>query len=332
MNAVILAGGFGSRLSPVTDLLPKPMVSVGLKPMIDYTVSHLWEVGVRDFIFTLSYKPADIIDWCVGYNGATCRFSLESTPLGTLGGVKAVEPFLKEHFIVISGDVIENIDISAMLNKHLSSGALVTMAVKEVEDGSKFGMCEIDGFGHITGFVEKPQDGRGGYANAGVYIVDKSVMSLVPLDVKLDFSKDLFGVLVERGQLSAFIHDGYWRDCGTLQAYYETNFEMLKGGFYKSAPNHHSHKRQGFRTGGEGQSLISTTANVEGDVFNSIVEPGSFVAKSATLTNCIVLENTYVIGSYENAIIGKTFMLPMQPTLTQKALSAYQYLKSFGMV
>ncbi|MCL2848275.1 MAG: sugar phosphate nucleotidyltransferase [Firmicutes bacterium] len=327
MNAVILAGGFGTRLQPLTDTACKPMLSVGNMPMIDYTISHLWEAGVRDFVFTLGYKPEQVIDWCIGYTGAQCRFSVEHTPLGSLGGVKAVEPFLKEHFFVISGDIIEDINLYALAHKHITSGAKITMAVVEVEDSSQYGVVEMDGWGKVTGFIEKPIFGGKGLVNTGVYVVDKNVLLEVPSDVKMDFAKDLLPMLVERGELSAYIHDGYWQDLGTIGNYFTTNFDLINGGFFKNAPNSFRDKRQGIRVKGEFNNLVASKASVFGRIRNSIVAPNATVMQNANINNCIVLDGAFVRGEHHNSIIAPHFVLPVDilPNYKSEHTAIYDY-------
>jgi len=310
MNAVILAGGFGTRLQPLTDVTCKPMLSVCNMPMIDYTVSHLWDSGIKDFVFTLGYKPEQVIDWCIGYTGAVCRFSLEHIPLGSLGGVKAVEAFLKEHFFVFSGDIIEDINLYALMHKHITSGSKITMAVVEVEDSRQYGVVEVDGWGKVISFTEKPPFGGRGLVNAGIYVVDKSILNIVPKDVKMDFAKDLLPVLVTRGELSAYIHDGYWQDLGTINNYFTTNFDVKNGVFFKPAPNSNRDKRLGIRDKELG-NLIAAKASVLGEARNSIIAPNADIAHGARVENCIVLDGAFVRGSHYNSIIGSSFVLPV---------------------
>jgi len=334
MNAVILAGGFGSRLSPLTDNLSKPMLQVANVPMIDYAVSHLWSIGIRDYIFTLNYRPEDIIEWCIGYRGAVSRFSLESEPLGTLGGVKAVEEFLQDVFIVASGDVIENINLDAMLHKHFASNADITMAVSEAADVSRFGVPELDAWGRVIGFIEKPLARQSGFVNTGIYIVNKCVLADVPQDIKLDFAKDLFPTLAAKGTLYAYTHDGYWQDAGTLASYYHVNFDLLKGGFFNPAPNRFRTQSRLTATSeafdlmsnsvAQSDSLIAAAAAVHGEVSRSIVGHESFVAAHACITDCILLPGARVAAHHHGAIIGKGFTLPVKTSYDTQPSQMHQ--------
>ena len=326
MNAVILAGGLGARLNPLTDLLPKPMLSVANMPMIDYTISHLWDIGVKDFVFTLNYRPEHIIDWAIGYHGAVCRFSLEHIPLGTAGGVKAVEPLLNDVFFVLSGDIIQNINLNAMLHKHLNSKAEITMAVVESAHAQHFGVCQIDGWGSVTGFKEKPMGISHGLVNTGVYIINKSVIASLPPNTKLDFAKDVLPALVQKQTLSAFIHEGYWRDVGTLQSYYHTNFELQGNGFFPPAPNRNRSRRLSHQTTQPYNSLIASTATVEGLAMHSIVGANARVHKGAEIENCIVLEGAHVLGRHTHSIIGANFVQKIEQPFIQHTHSYGQFM------
>jgi len=306
MNAVILAGGFGNRLKPLTDEKPKPMLAVANKPMLDYTISHLASFGIKDYVFTLAYKPEQIVDWATGYIGATCRFSVEEIPLGTLGGVKAVEDYLDDTFFVVSGDAIENIDFAALLDAHQNSGALVTMAATEVSDPSQFGVVKTNEWGIVTGFIEKPPRGtvENALVNCGVYCIDKRALELVPKDTKYDFSLDLFPQLVENGKLAAYIHEGYWRDTGTLESLFVTNFELAQGSFFPPAPHQErasTSSEYSYRSG----NLIGSGVSIDGFATNSILSEGCIVEHGAQIDSCIVLDGAVVTGNHKNTIIHK---------------------------
>ncbi|MCL2798117.1 MAG: NDP-sugar synthase [Firmicutes bacterium] len=315
MNALILAGGRGARLAPLTDAIPKPMLTVANAPMVDYAVSHLWDFGLREFVFTLFFMPEAVIDWAIGYHGAVCRFMLEPEPLGTLGGVKVAEDFLDDTFIVLSGDAIEDINLDAMLHKHHKSGAEVTMAVTEAADLSLYGVPELDAFGFVTGYTEKPRPGtaKSRYANCGVYIVQKSVLSRVPADVKTDFSLDLFPALVAERKLAAFIHDGYWRDLGEPQGYYEANFELLRGGFFPPAPSRRRGRCPNRWIGEPHQSLLAASAQVLGAVKHSVIGADAIILPDARIDSCVVLEGATASGTHQNAIVGRDFVLQVSP-------------------
>lgn len=321
MNAVILAGGFGSRLSPITDRVPKPMVKVNNVPMLDYIVSHLSGVGINNFVFTLGYKPEQIIEHAVRYKQAKCRFSIESEPLGTLGGVKINQKLLDDTFIVFSGDALEDINLYALINKHVSSSALVTMAVTPVEDTYKYGICELDGYGNVVSYDEKPPLGKEktNLANCGIYVISKKVLSLVPSDINLDFSNDLFPTLVKNGQLNAYIHDGYWCDIGSIKDYYLANFYAKDNDFFSGLNKINSSGMRAKVSGQVVSSSICGGGGIVGRVNNSIVGSGSSVASGSSIDSCVVLDNVVVKGSYNNCIIGQEFILDLTDVIKANA-------------
>jgi NDP-sugar pyrophosphorylase family protein len=286
------------------------MLTVAGKPMIDYTVSHLADFGVYDYVFTLAHKPEQIIEWATGYRDVVCHFSLETVPLGTLGGVKAAQKLLDDTFIVMSGDALENINLDAMLNKHRLSGALITIAVKEEDDTGRFGVVEADAYGTVTGFTEKPPVGtaKSKLINCGVDIVEKSVLSFVPDNENYDFARGLFPKIVNTGLISAFIHDGYWRDIGDINSYYSANYDVPDGGFYQPLYNNFRGGYSSYRTGESAGSLIGVTALNAGRLDNCIIGQNCRIERGSALENCVVMPDTYVNGRYKNAVIGGGFV------------------------
>ena len=226
MKAIILAGGYGTRLRPLTNNLPKPMVPIIDKPILEYIVEHLIGHGIKDIIITLGYKPESIVShfgdgekW-----GANIEYVIEETPLGTEGAVKNVEERIDSRCLVMSGDTFTNVNISNMLKFHLKSGGLVTMSVKKVDNPYGFGLVKTNDDGLVTEFVEKPENPDGNVVNMGIYILEKEVFSYIPKDTKYDFSKDLFPRIM--GDMYAHFSDCYWSDIGTLSSYYLTNNDV----------------------------------------------------------------------------------------------------------
>ena len=222
MQAVIMAGGYGTRLRPLTNELPKPMVPIIDKPIIHYIINTLKKYGITDIIVTLGYKPERIIDYLGDGSdfGVSVRYSVENVPLGTAGGVKQIAEMIDGTFIVISGDALTNIDLNSMLKFHMSHGKLITMAVKEMDDVSGFGVVRCDDNGNVTSFIEKPKHSLDKLVNTGIYIIEKNVLDDIP-EGKYDFARELFPEMM--GNLSAYRMRGYWSDIGTLSSYYLTN-------------------------------------------------------------------------------------------------------------
>ncbi|MDR2201381.1 MAG: NTP transferase domain-containing protein [Clostridiales bacterium] len=315
MNAVILSGGFGTRLDPLTRDIIKPMLTVAGKPTIDYAVSHLADFGISDYVFTLAHKPEQVIEWAVGYRDAACRFSLETEPLGTAGGVKAAEKFLDDTFIVMSGDALENIDLAAMYARHRLRGSLVTMAVKREDDTSRFGVVETDAFGTAVNFVEKPPRGtaKSDLVSCGVYIIEKSLLSLVPQNRAFDFARDLFPKIIDFGLIGTYLHEGYWRDVGDVNAYYSANFDMLGGGFFVPLYNNFRGAYSSYRVGKSSVSLIGASSFAAGTFENCIIGQNCRIERGAALENCLVTDGAIVSGRYRGAIIGRDYVKQIEP-------------------
>ena len=226
MRAVIMAGGVGSRLRPLTDRIPKPMVKIIDKPVLEYTVEQLARCGVKDIAMTLCYRPSVIIRHFGNGSawGVNIEYFIEKTPLGTAGGVAAAAKGADGPVLVVSGDAFTDMDFSKLADFYLKSGALAAMAVKEVADPSAFGVVVSDKDGRVLRFEEKPLNPVSHTVNTGVYVMDKAALSMVPENTKYDFAKDLFPRLL--GKLYAFETDCYWSDIGTLSSYYLTNNDV----------------------------------------------------------------------------------------------------------
>ncbi len=315
MNAVILAGGFGSRLKPLTDFAPKPMLPVANVPMIDYAVSHIRSFGIKDIVFTLGYYPEQVTEWVKGYTSVHPHFLVEDIPLGTAGGVREARELLDDYFIVVSGDALENIDYGAMLQSHLKSGKAATIAVTRVPDPRAFGLVEYDSDGTVTGFTEKPDEiGDGGIVNCGVYIFGCSVLRHIPYGVKYDFARDLFPELVKMRQINAYYHNGFWSDIGSPAAYYEANFIMANGkNFF--LPAYNRFRTISHRIGGDGKSLAAYSAVITGRCRRSIVGAGAAVASDADISDCVVLDGVTVSGRHYGEIIGDGYCMPIASSI-----------------
>lgn len=234
MKAVILAGGKGSRLRPLTCNKPKPMVPLLGQPCMAYTIDLLRRTGVGNIAVTLQYMP-DVIRGYFGdgsEHGVQMAYYEETTPLGTAGSVKNAEEFLDETFIVISGDALTDFNLLDAVRAHREKGALATIILTRVETPLEFGVAITEADGRITRFLEKPSWGEvfSDTVNTGIYIFEKEVLDAIPQDQEFDFSKDLFPKLMQNGHdLYGYVAEGYWSDIGNLAQYRQTQFDMLDG-------------------------------------------------------------------------------------------------------
>ena len=232
MKAVVMAGGEGTRLRPLTSNQPKPMVPIVGKPCMEHIVDLLKHHGLEDILVTLAFMPQAIR----GYFGAgeahgvRIRYSIEESPAGTAGSVKLAEDALDEPFIVISGDALCDIDLTDLVRSHEERGAAVTIALKSVENPLEFGIVVTDEEGRIERFLEKPSWAQvfTDTINTGIYVIQPEVLRHIPADRPFDFSKELFPLLLEKGHpLYGYVADGYWQDIGNLDQYKQANFDAL---------------------------------------------------------------------------------------------------------
>ncbi len=235
MKAVIMAGGEGSRLRPLTSLRPKPMVPVFNLPVMEHILGLVKHHGMTEVVATLAFMPQVIQD----YFGSgeewevDVSYALEEMPLGTAGSVKNAEPLLgEEDFLVISGDALTDIDLTGVVRTHREKGGLVTIALKRVPDPLEYGVVITTEDGRIERFLEKPTWGQvfSDTINTGIYVVAREVLDLVPQGEPYDFSSDLFPRLLgsERGLFGCVV-DGYWCDIGNLETYVQAHRDVLNG-------------------------------------------------------------------------------------------------------
>ncbi|MEX0993691.1 MAG: sugar phosphate nucleotidyltransferase [Solirubrobacterales bacterium] len=234
MKAVVMAGGEGTRLRPLTSNQPKPMVPVAGKPCMEHIVELVARHGLTQIVATLAYMP-QIIRGYFGEGsqlGVEIDYSIEELPAGTAGSVKLLEHYLDDTFLVISGDAITDIDLTALLRAHRESGAAATLALKRVPNPLEFGVVIADEQGRIERFLEKPSWGEifSDTINTGIYALEPDVLRSVPEGEPFDFSTQLFPALLEAGvPLYGHVVDGYWKDVGNLIQYQEANRDALDG-------------------------------------------------------------------------------------------------------
>ncbi|HEY3070775.1 MAG TPA: sugar phosphate nucleotidyltransferase, partial [Gaiellaceae bacterium] len=324
MKAVVMAGGEGTRLRPLTSNQPKPMVPIVGKPCMEHIVELLAKHGFDDIVVTLAFMPQAIR----GYFGAgealgvSIRYSVEESPAGTAGSVKLAEDALDEPFLVISGDALCDIDLAALVRFHEQKEAVATIGLKSVDNPLEFGIVVTDADGRIERFLEKPSWGQvfTDTINTGIYVLDPEVLRHIPSDRPFDFSKELFPLLLEMGRpLYGFVADGYWQDIGNLDQFRQANFDALDEKVKLNIPGI---RLRGNIWVGEGVQLADLEV-VEGPAFvgnycriapQATVGSYSVLSNSVTLrdhartTRSVIDASTYVGRSalVEGAIVGKS--------------------------
>jgi NDP-sugar pyrophosphorylase family protein len=293
MKAVILAGGEGTRLRPLTLKTPKPVVPVVDRPFLRYQIDLLARAGVVEVVFSLAYQPQRI-EAIFGDGrafGVRIRYAVEETPLGTGGAVKNAEPFLDARTVVLNGDVLTDVDLSAVIAGHQAQGAAATLVLTPVPNPAAYGLVETDPSGRVRRFIEKPGPSEitTDTINAGIYILETRVLELMPPAVNHSIERAFFPALLSRGDLvTAHVHRGYWIDIGTPEKYLQVHRDILAGRFPVPL--------QGARTRGgwihEG-ARVEEGARLEGPFY---LGPGCRIAPGAEIGPDAVLVKDVGVG------------------------------------
>ncbi len=320
MKAVILAGGEGTRLRPLTLTLPKPVVPVVDRPFLTHQLDLLSRVGVTEVVFSIAYQP-DRVRRVFGDGesiGRRIHYAVEETPLGTGGAVRNALSFLDDTTIVFNGDVLTDVDLPAVVARHRASGARATLVLTPVPNPAAYGLVETDADGRVRRFVEKPQPSQitTDTINAGIYVLDTSSIELMPAGTNYSIERGFFPGLLERGDhVGAVVHRGYWIDIGTPEKYLQVHRDILGGRFpvaLHGAPRGggwvHAEARvddgaelvapfyvgpgcdvrAGARIGPDAVLTRSVTVEPGARVADSVVWDGTHVGEAATLQGALV--------------------------------------------
>ena len=295
LNAIILAGGEGTRLKSVTGDLPKPMVNLCGKPVLEHILDLLKRSGVTDVCMALHYRP-EIIREHFGDGGALgmrIRYHEEESQLGTAGGVRACADYYGERdFLVISGDCVCDFDLKALMEAHHRHKSAVTMALYASESPLQYGIVLTDHTDRVVSFVEKPDWSRvvSDLVNTGIYVISPEAMRLVPENKPFDFAKDLFPLLMEHGyEIRAVRMEGYWCDIGTPRAYYQCCVDALDGkvrleGVAKPEPEHAGYLRRP-DAGAQRVYVCRSRARLMRALSQSLMEAGADFSDGIALEN-----------------------------------------------
>ena len=234
MKAVVMAGGEGTRLRPLTSMRPKPMVPIVNQPVMEHILGLVKHHGITEVVATLAFMPQVIEDYFGDGDewGIEISYAVEETPLGTAGSVRNAAAVLDETFLVISGDALTDIDLTEVIEFHKAKGGVVTIALKRVPDPLEYGVVITGEDGKVERFLEKPSWGQvfSDTINTGIYVMDPVVFEHIPEGRPFDFSSELFPLLMENGyDLYGCVVDGYWADVGSLANYIEVHRDILDG-------------------------------------------------------------------------------------------------------
>jgi mannose-1-phosphate guanylyltransferase len=286
MKAVVLVGGFGTRLRPLTLTSPKQMLPVIDRPMLEHVIGGLGRHGVDEVVLSLGYKEDVFRE---AYPNSECAgvkltYAVEPEPLDTAGAVRfaAEAAGIDKTFIVINGDVFTDLDVMSVWNRHHEIGAEATVALTPVDDPSRYGVVPTDPDGKVLGFVEKPPVGKAptNWINAGTYVLEPSVLQRIETGRKVSIERETFPAIVADGGLWAVQSDAYWVDAGTPETYIQIQLDLLDG---------------------------VRGAAVNGVAADASVDPSAVIERSVIMSGATVAANAVIRGSIVSmdAVIGK---------------------------
>jgi len=321
MKAVVLVGGEGTRLRPITETLPKPLVPLVDRPSLDHVLDHLAAHGVHEVVLSSSYLEETFHAFIQARRGdPSITWITETEPLGTGGAiVNALEALeALDAFFALNGDILTDLDLAEMLARHLDRGAVATIALTHVQDARPYGLVPMDADGRVLEFREKPSELMQGDINAGTYILDPAALEGWTRGENVSIERQIFPALIAAGRpLAGFPSEAYWMDLGTPQAYLQAQFDLLDGRVdgHRSYPSPfvdagghidrgatvNEHVVVGPRASIETGARVSDTvlherAVVEPDaiVDRSILGPGSRVMRGASVTDSVLGQGAVV--------------------------------------
>jgi mannose-1-phosphate guanylyltransferase len=233
MKAVVLVGGEGTRLRPITETMPKPLVPLMDRPSLDHVLDHLARHGVHEVVLSSSYLESVFHAFIESRHGdPAITWITETEPLGTGGAIVNALAHLgdDEPFLALNGDILTDLDLTAMLAFHRETEAAATIALTHVEDARPFGLVPTDPDGRVIEFREKPAEAIPGDINAGTYVLEPSALNSWPVGENRSIERDIFPALIAEGRpLSGFLSEAYWLDLGTPEQYLQAHFDILEG-------------------------------------------------------------------------------------------------------
>jgi glucose-1-phosphate thymidylyltransferase long form len=308
VQAIIMAGGKGSRIRPLTLLRPKPLIPVANRPMIDYIIEKLKINGYNDIVVTLNYLKSQLkTQLQKKHSQLNIKYCVEKEPMGTAGGVRNAKKHLNDTFFVLSGDVMLDINLKKLLEFHQKKNALATILLTPVEDPTHFGIAVLDQENQITKFLEKPEPEEvfSKIANTGTYVLEPEIFDYMDKDEsEIDFSKDVFPRLIrEKAGIYGFISQCYWNDVGRPETFLKANRDVLNKKILPMPAGKYLKESVGkFGDIWVGKNVqIHDKTRIMGPVVigdNSIIEKNCILGKNTVIgENVLVEENTTVKGS-----------------------------------
>jgi mannose-1-phosphate guanylyltransferase len=316
MQSLILAGGKGTRLRPLTMHTPKPIMPIANRPFLYYQLELLKRAKVHDCILSLSYQPQKIEDKLGDgtlYN-MRVSYTVEASPLGTAGAYRNAEGLINESTIVFNGDVLTDIDLNEVIHFHREKNALATLVLTPVENPTAYGLVETDTDGRIRRFLEKPkpEEVTCNTINAGIYILEPKVLEYIPAGESYMFEYGVFPALLKNNEpFYAYIYDGYWRDIGSSASYLQSNLDVLAGkiNLLERLPSERGEK---FDEAAEIDSLSvvdpSCTIKAGAQIINSVISRNCYIGEKARIENSVIrgVSRIETSAQIRNSVLGKS--------------------------
>jgi len=316
MQALILAGGKGTRLRPLTVYTPKPIVPICNRPFLLYQIDTLRRAGVTDITLSLSYQPEKIEHQLGdGSNfGVKLKYTVEPQPMGTAGAYKFAEDLIREPTVVFNGDILTDLDLKTVIRQHQERHAVATIVLTPVEDASAYGVVETEADGRVRRFLEKPkpEETTCRNINAGTYILEPAVLDLIPKNENHSFEYGLFPKLLEKGE-AFFAHvppRTYWIDIGTPARYLQAHQDLLAN---KVSRIHVKERHGDFDSATHAEidelSMIADDCTIKpgAQIINSVLGRGCYIEERARIENSVIWSHTRVGTAAEirGAIAGR---------------------------
>jgi|ERR1035437_5993490 NDP-sugar pyrophosphorylase family protein len=320
MKALILIGGEGTRLRPITTNTLKCIVPIANKPFIEYQINLLKKYGIKDIILSVCCMP-EKAKKAIGNGkkyGVRFKYAGELRPLGTGGAIKNCEALLDDTTIVMNGDILTDINMDSMIKTHRTSKALVTLALHEVDDPSSYGLVETGAKGEVLKFTEKPAgfERKSGWINAGMYVLARQALDYIPTGRNVSIEREIFPSIISSGKLMQAYKGGYyWLDIGRIEKYMEANFDVIEGKFSGVKAKARGKKCRIGKSIIDNRSVLGNSvtigsgALIENSVIldNTVIKSGAIIKNSVICRGCVINENCTVINTAlgDNSILTK---------------------------
>ena len=311
MKAIILVGGQGTRMRPLTLDIPKPLLPIANIPFIERQIKWLKSYGVDEVVLSLCYLPDQFEEYFASnpIDGVSISYVVEDEPLGTGGAIKFSAGDVEDSVIVCNGDVLTTIDLRELVNLHQSVSSLATIALTRVEDPSAFGVVPTNEAQQVVAFVEKPSKelAPSNWINAGIYVLSKEFLELIPAGLQVSIERETFPKAIVEGSMYALESDRYWLDIGTVEKYIDAHVDFLAELSEESDSNKYSKVAENIFSDGEIQIGEGTVAKSKCLIASGVRIGRNCVLDSASIGNNVEVGDNSVIDKsvvFDDTVIG----------------------------